>query len=42
MGVARGAGEAEGSFGGSKVVEGGWGAGVLEVDGGWTDEGVAG
>jgi len=42
VGVARGAGEAEGSLGGSKVVGGGWGAGVLEADGGGTDEGVAG
>ena len=37
-----GAGEAEGSFGGSRVAGGGCGAGVLEVDGGGTDEGVAG
>ena len=42
VGVARGAGETEGSFVGSKVVGAGWGAGVLEVDGGGTDEGVAG
>ena len=42
VGVARGAGETEGSFGGSRVVGGGCGAGVLEFDGGGTEEGVAG
>ena len=42
MGVARGAGETEGSLGGSNVAGAGWGAGVLEADGGGIDEGVAG
>ena len=41
VGVARGAGDTEGSFRGSKAGVG-WGAGVLEVDGGGIDEGVAG